>query len=247
MAQEDYVDIMTWQEVHHACVKSLEMWNSDTSSDLDRFLVEELKTLLEEMRMESFTGIKLEDIEGYARSWRALSALEEFLKVEVPREFSMLKQYRLGYWGSIHLVYLGFGFLAEWDYAWLHVGILCKDEVLRIGIKLDNSQATSKLMKTGVLEELVPALEAAEGFKVRIGPEKRSVDLAKRLQEYRSGNPGTVDFFEGYLSVERRYPFEELRKNIGLDTPMFPEKLMVEISRLKRIALIINEGLLGNA
>ena len=66
-----------------ACVKSLEMWTSDTSSDLDRFLVDELRILLEEMRMESFTGIELEDLVGYARSWHALSALEEFLKAEV--------------------------------------------------------------------------------------------------------------------------------------------------------------------
>ena len=46
-------------------------------------LVEELRILPVEMRMESFTGIKLEDLVGYAKSWHALSALEKFLEAEV--------------------------------------------------------------------------------------------------------------------------------------------------------------------
>ncbi len=248
--QEDHVDIIIWQEVHHACVKLIETWTSDTISEIDRFLIDELRILLEEMKMKSFTGIKLEQLQGYARSWNELTLLGQHLKETVQKEFSMLKAYT-GQYGSFHRKYLGFGFPAEWEHtAWLYV-LMSNDEFLKIGIELEDdrySQPTSRLMKKGILEKLVPALEAAEGFEVQIGPEKISIDhvgLVGKLQEYRSGNLKT--FFDGYLRVERRYPFKELQDDIGLDTPMFPEKLMVEISKLKRIASIINKGLMGKA
>lgn len=54
---EDHADIILWQDLHHSCV----VWNISRTSnenskslqttDLDRFLVNELRILLEEMKM----------------------------------------------------------------------------------------------------------------------------------------------------------------------------------------------------
>ncbi len=236
---EDDVDIMTWQEVHNACIRTLRLWDTTTASELDRFLVNELKILLEDMDMESFSGIKIEHIEGYAKSYHALSALQEFLKSEIIKEFSMLKPRTMGHYGSIHQRYLAFRFLPKWRYARLFVAILRKDQFLKTAITLNNYQSTSALMKPGILEELIPALETIEGFRVRLGPDKKTVNLSKRFEEYKSGN-----FFEGYLSIDKRYTFQELKNDFGLDSIKFPENLMSEILKLKPIATIIYQGLM---
>ena len=239
------VGIVTWQRVHRACTDLMDSWNVGRTdmampTQLDRFLIDELRILLEDMGLAQYSGIQRSDLEALSSTWEQLELLDAYLTTHIAEEFPMVELYsRYRLYHSVLSDYLGFGFKACPDHTWLYVKLDRKRKQLSLGITMDDSSATSKLKGTPTLTELVESLDSARDFKVVMGSQKKEVDLTKKLDEYKSRKPAPQDVFEGYLNISKKYIFSELDKELGLSTSQLPRNLMKEVSRLKKTASLI--------
>lgn len=243
------VDIVLWQEVHRACLNWLNTFGSEDNikngvvSELDVFLIEQLKILLEKMNMGDYTGIETKDLDYYFRVWNQLKLMEDHLKAFVPDTLEMLSRSTTGMYASIFSEFLSFAFANVSSFAFLYISLQEDPGGIRIGISIERRELTLALSGKKYLKKLIDSVEIADDLVLQIGPKEISPDLAGRLEEYSSGTLETDDFFEGHFDLSAFYDMKDLEKKLEISNEKFPTNLVKEIKKFEEVAKIISECL----
>ena len=235
---DDSVFILVWQELHLTCEKLLKE-AKDKMREVDLFLLEEFRTLLEEMSMIPYTKLTSDDLKGFDKTRNQLSILQEHLNQEIPRLLPQLQLYnRRNSFANLFADLLGFQFKGASDdnYSFVYLAMNHTDDTWEVGIAIFEENDRKKLMKKMDFKKLIDEFEKTGTYHLKCGYEGRievePPDVGKFLVEK---NEQLEEHFEIYRAIS----YENLESEYGLKTSEFPERITEEILNLRGFVEII--------
>lgn len=246
----DYVDVFSWQDVYKTCQKIAE--EELYSSEIDKFLLNELKSLLSLMDLDTmpFEGLQAVDMKGFAKAWNQLENLEDYLKKRVPLELEMLDNYRAGdSHSSLFLHLLGFHFKKAYGkkrgtkLTYLYLMLDFDEEGIEIGIWSARIKDLEKLKKSLDLKKFAKEISQMEDYEIYYGSKPvnkiGTLDEKKIFRELSEGR----GVFSSDFGISRTIKFEQLEADFDLNSEEFPRTLMTEILRLRNVAILFDDAL----
>lgn len=240
-------DIVFWQDVFPVCRKLVEgeSARSSCSNDVDRFLLEELGTLLEEMDLveKAYDGLTANGIQTFMDTRIQLERLEQFFTNRVPQELAMLECYdSRDTYSSLFKDRLGFSFAEAHGesrtnrYTYLFLRLRSEGELV-IGINSGNSKDLEKLRENIDRKSVVEEVVKLGNYSIRYGS-RMDQDVVTPSDFLDASEP-----FKARLQIRRIIPFATLETDFKLKTPDFPSILLDEVLRLRKIIELFNDAL----
>lgn len=247
----DIVDIFFWEDIHTACYNWLTR-KDETVSEVDRFLIDELQTLLEAMELfeVTFESINVKEFEAFTKCWVQLNYLEGQLEKLVPIEFRMLDSYRQGdRYSSMFRLKLGFHFKnafgsskgVKWTYLFFSIDF--ENDWLEIGIRSDRKSDRNHIRNRLNINRFIKTLDKLEEYCITFGRDLEEVLEQQHLANLSKDSDTLDKIFEKSMKISRQISFKELEEDFRMNTPEFPHELVKEINRLRPILEMFDNAL----
>ncbi|MBD3408005.1 MAG: hypothetical protein GF411_17930 [Candidatus Lokiarchaeota archaeon] len=235
---KESVDIMLWQDLHRALSSLIESDKSTKSDSIPNsceqavstFLFKETKRILEKMKMNSFSGIKNEDISGYLSVRSQLFNLEPYI-ASLVKNIDELDKKQSG-----HLAFENLEFRSKKWKSKVILAFKMKPDGFKIYFRVHRKGPLPKIsMKVLDYEEFVESLKKTEeGYSVYgLVPEECDFTLSDIEKKY-SGKD-RIDLY-GRFQISKTIPYEDLQ-----DSREFTAMLKREVESLKGVISLLHE------
>jgi hypothetical protein len=235
--------VISWQWFYLYCEAFPEEIQkyTKTPNDVDLFLHEEFKLLLESMEMIPYTGLEANDLKGFKKTLIQLSEVESQLIQEIPKLIPEVEPFdgRSSY-SSFFKEFLGFplktasGTGADRD-SYLYVDLMA-EEGLEIGLCMNSKTDIEKFLEKCDMKSLGKTIEKLKEYHLTCGHNQEWEVPSSEVADFLLKESQSVG---RYFDVSREISFENLEQKFGLNTVDFPNLLTEEIVRMRELVLII--------